>query len=75
MKANYIIMSAMVAVLFLLTLYFRGLGRVGEGLKDGGQMLWTVFPLILLALAAAGLLQELVPAEVVKEYLGRVHAG
>lgn len=71
MKANYIIMSAMVAVLLLMTLYFRGIGRVGQGLKDGGQMLWTVFPLILLALAAAGLLQELVPAEAVKKYLGR----
>lgn len=70
MKANVIIMSGMVAVLLALTLYFKGVGRVGEGIKDGGLMLARIWPLFLLALVAAGLLKVLVPTEIVQEYLG-----
>jgi len=70
MKANLMIMSAIVVVLFLLAWYFKGISRAGEGLKDGLLMVRGIWPLLVLALAAVGLLQLLAPTEAVGRYLG-----
>lgn len=67
---NIIFMAAIVAVLVVVALWVDGPGRVGEGLKEGGVLLYKIWPLLLLAMAAAGLLQALVPARVVSSYLG-----
>ena len=67
---DIVLMGAIVALLVIIALWMDGPARLGDGLKNGGLLLYKVWPLLLLAAAAAGLLQTLVPAEVVSSYLG-----
>ena len=70
MRLNVIIMAVIVAVLLVMGFTLKGPARVGDGLKGGAMLLWKIWPLLLLALAAAGLLRVLVPAQMVSDYLG-----
>jgi uncharacterized membrane protein YraQ (UPF0718 family) len=70
MRANYVLMTVMTVGLLLATWHFKGIARTGEGLKAGALMLWRIWPLLLLALAVAGLLGVLVPRDMVSRYLG-----
>jgi len=67
---NVILMGAIVVLLVAIALWVDGPARVGEGMKKGGRILYTIWPLLLLAAAAAGMLQTLMPAKVVSSYLG-----
>ncbi len=70
MKANTIIMAILFVILFGAVWYVKGLGATGEGLKQGGVMLKKTWLLLLIAFGVAGLIQILVPKELVSEYLG-----
>ncbi|MEF8787921.1 MAG: permease [Planctomycetota bacterium] len=67
---DIVFMGAIVAVLVAIALWVDGPGRVGEGMKEGGLLLYKIWPLLLLAAAAAGMLKILVPAKVVSSYMG-----
>ena len=70
MKTNTIIMAITFVILFGVVWYSKGLGAAGEGLKQGGIMLKKTWLLIIIAFGVAGLIQILVPKELVSQYLG-----
>ena len=41
-----------------------------SGLVQGGRMLWTVFPLLLLGFALAGMIQVMIPTEYIAKMIG-----
>jgi len=62
-----------VTALFLALLAFwqGGLGRVAEGLLQGGKMLIQVLPLMLFAFASAGLISSQISEKTVSRWLGK----
>lgn len=71
MKVNIIIMSVALVLLFAWAWYAKGLGKAWEGIKSAGNMLSQIWLLLLIAIAVAGMIQVLIPKEIVSEYLGR----
>jgi uncharacterized membrane protein YraQ (UPF0718 family) len=65
------IVLAVLAVAFGIVAYLRDPGLPWIGARNGLQMLWFVLPRLIPALLLAGMLQVLVPQEVVSRYLGR----
>jgi uncharacterized membrane protein YraQ (UPF0718 family) len=59
------------ALLFGVIAYFRDPGLPWLGAKTGFATLWFVLPRLVPALLLAGMLQVLVPQDVVSRYLGR----
>lgn len=70
MKANIIIMSVALVLLFALAWYTKGLSKAIEGIKSAGNTLSQIWLLLLIAIAVAGMIQVLIPKEIVSEYLG-----
>ena len=64
------IVMAIIAVVLLVVAYFRGSDLPVAGLKAGGRTLWNNLPLLLLSFAVAGLVQVLIPGELVSRWLG-----
>jgi len=64
-----IIMAVLSLVLFTVAL-IQGQGSHLEGLKIGWRMTIEALPLIILAFIAAGLLQTLIPRDIVSRWLG-----
>ncbi|HEU4367153.1 MAG TPA: permease [Methylomirabilota bacterium] len=65
------IILAVLAVAFGIVAYLKDPGLPLIGARNGLQMLWFVLPRLVPALILAGMLQVLVPQEVVARYLGR----
>ena len=70
MKVNIIIMSAIFFGLFLVCWFFKGIGTSLEGLKQGGLMLKKIWLLLIIALGVAGLIQVLIPKDIISQSLG-----
>jgi uncharacterized membrane protein YraQ (UPF0718 family) len=64
-----IIMGALALALILIA-YYRGDGEHILGLKFGGAMLIQVLPLLLLAMIVAGMVQVLIPHELISKWIG-----
>jgi len=62
---------AVVAVALAVVAYLRDPGLPVLGIKNGASMLWFIIPRLVPAIIIAGLLQVLVPQEVVQRYFGR----
>jgi uncharacterized protein len=60
-----------VAVALAVTAYLKDPGLPFIGVKNGASMLWFIIPRLVPAIIIAGLLQVLVPQEVVSRYFGR----
>ncbi|HOF38821.1 MAG TPA: permease [Candidatus Hydrogenedentes bacterium] len=69
MLAPTIIMGVLAAVL-LLAGYMRGEGQHLEGLRSALIMTITVLPLLLFAFVVAGMVQALVPTEIIARWVG-----
>ena len=65
------IVLAVLAIAFGIVAYLKDPGLPLIGARNGLQMLWFVLPRLIPALILAGMLQVLVPQEVVARYLGR----
>lgn len=65
------IILAVLAVAFGLVAYLKDPGLPLIGARNGFKMLYFVLPRLVPALLLAGMLQVLVPQEVVSRYLGR----
>jgi uncharacterized membrane protein YraQ (UPF0718 family) len=65
------IVLAVLAVAFGIVAYLKDPGLPLIGARNGLQMLWFVLPRLIPALLLAGMLQVLVPQEVVSRHLGR----
>jgi uncharacterized protein len=62
---------AVVAVVLAVVAYLKDPGLPVLGVKNGVSMLWFIIPRLVPALIIAGLLQVVVPQEVVQRYFGR----
>ena len=65
------IVLAVLAIAFGIVAHLKDPGLPWVGARNGLQMLWFVLPRLIPALILAGMLQVLVPQEVVQRYLGR----
>jgi uncharacterized membrane protein YraQ (UPF0718 family) len=71
MKDYTPIILAVIAIgLALLLGVTQGLGAIIDGLVVGGNILWSVVPLLVAAFVVAGLTQVLVTEEFVRSWLG-----
>jgi len=64
-----LLMGAIALVLFIIA-YRRGDGAHIAGLKIAGRILLQITPLLIFAIAVAGLIQVLIPTELVSEWVG-----
>jgi uncharacterized membrane protein YraQ (UPF0718 family) len=69
MNAATIVMIA-IAIVLLLVAYLQGDNLHLSGLKKGGHMLVQVLPLLIAAFVIAGMVQVLVPKELIAKWLG-----
>ena len=64
------ITMAVLAIALLVAAYLRGGGEHIAGLKSTGTMLVQIMPLLVLAFVVAGMIQVLIPREVVARWVG-----
>lgn len=64
-----IIMGA-IAIALILIGYFRGQGQHITGLKAALSMTIEILPLIILAFIVAGMMQALIPNEIISKWIG-----
>ena len=64
-----IIMGAL-AVIFFLIAYYKGEGQHIIGMKSGLRMTVQILPLLIFAFIVAGMVQVLVPREILSEWVG-----
>jgi uncharacterized membrane protein YraQ (UPF0718 family) len=65
------IVLSVLAIAFAVVAYMKDPGLPWIGARNGLSMLWFVLPRLVPALILAGMLQVLVPQEVVARHLGR----
>jgi len=65
------IVLSVLAIAFAVVAYMKDPGLPWIGARNGLSMLWFVLPRLVPALILAGMLQVLVPQEVVAKHLGR----
>jgi uncharacterized membrane protein YraQ (UPF0718 family) len=71
MDLGFWLIALMAFVLAGYTVYHRGMDVTLQGLSGGGRLLLDVFPRLIFAFAVAGLIQVLVPAELISKSLGK----
>ncbi len=64
-----IILLAVIAFLLLIIAYFQGKEVCFSGLKIGGKMFINILPLLVFAFIIAGLVQVLLPKEIISNWL------
>lgn len=64
------LLMAVLAVVLLLIGYWRGEGEHLEGMRSAGRMTVEVLPLLLLAFTVAGMVQTLLPKELLSRWVG-----
>ena len=69
MLISTIVMAAIAAVVLGLA-YHRGDGTHMQGLKDGGNMLVQLAPLLIFAFVIAGTLPLIIPRELIAQWIG-----
>lgn len=70
MNVAILIMSVL-ALALIMVAYFSGEGLHWIGLRAGGKMMWEVLPLLVAAFIIAGMIQVLVPRELISRWLGK----
>lgn len=64
------LVMGILALTLVLAGYYRGEGHHVTGLKSAAMMTLTVLPLLLFAFVVAGMVQALVPAQVLSRWVG-----
>ena len=64
-----IIMGAL-AVIFLLIGYYKGQGQHIDGMRSALRMTVQILPLLVFAFIVAGMVQVLIPRELLSEWVG-----
>lgn len=64
------IVMAVLAAALLGVGYFKGEGQHVTGLKAGLQMVWQILPLLIFAFIMAGMVQVLLPKELLTRWVG-----
>jgi len=66
----FLIMSVLTLVLGFIV-YFREKSLLPLGIKSGGKMFMDVLPLLLISFILAGLIQVLIPKEIISRWIGK----
>ena len=64
------IIMGVIAIALLVIGYYRGGGEHILGLKSGGILLLQILPLLIFAFIIAGMIQALVPTELISKWVG-----
>jgi len=64
------IIMGVIALTLLIIGYQRGGGEHILGLKSGGTLLMQILPLLIFAFIIAGMVQHLVPTEIISKWVG-----
>jgi uncharacterized membrane protein YraQ (UPF0718 family) len=64
------LIMGILALATIVTAYFLGENLPLTGLKAGGKMFLSIFPLLIFAIIIAGMIQVLIPREFIIRYLG-----
>ncbi|MDH4217250.1 MAG: permease [Candidatus Aminicenantes bacterium] len=64
------IIMAILAIIFLAVGYSRGEGQHVQGLRSGFKMIVEILPLLLFAFIVAGMVQVLLPQELLSKWIG-----
>jgi len=64
------IIMGVIAVALLYIGYQRGGGEHVIGLKSAGNLLWQILPLLIFAFIVGGMIQILVPNEIISKWVG-----
>jgi uncharacterized membrane protein YraQ (UPF0718 family) len=64
------VVMATLAIILLSIGYFRGQGQHVDGLKTTLQMTFDILPLLIFAFIVAGMVQVLIPKELISKWVG-----
>jgi len=64
------IVMAGVALIMLIVSLLRDPSMTWQGVRGGGTLLWQILPLLAAAMLIAGLVQVLIPREIIARWLG-----
>ena len=64
------IVMAVLAIALTIIAYYRGGGEHIQGLKSAGILLLQIIPLLIFAFIVAGMIQLLVPADMISKWIG-----
>lgn len=64
------IIMAVIAIMFLVIGYYRGEGQHIYGLKSAVEMILEILPLLIFAFIVAGMVQVLLPKELLSKWIG-----
>ena len=64
------IIMGVIAIVLLIIAYQRGGGEHISGLKIAGNLLLQIAPLLIFAFIIAGMIQVLIPAEMISKWIG-----
>jgi len=70
MDAGLWMMLVLTVVVGAATLYYHGTQGTLDGLSNGGRLLLFTLPRMLFAFAVAGLIQVLIPSDLISQWLG-----
>ncbi len=71
MDLGFWVIAIMAFVIIGYSAYFRGMEITLQGLSGGGRLFLETFPRLIFAFAIAGMIQVLVPSELVSKWIGR----
>lgn len=64
------VVMAVLAIILVLIGHHKGGGQHVEGLKSALNMTWTILPLLILAFVVAGMMQVLLSAQTISNWIG-----
>ena len=70
MLFSTVIMAA-VALVFMVVAHLKGEGMLLKGLGEGSKLLVQTLPLLFFAFLVAGLIQTLIPREIIARWIGK----
>jgi len=70
MDVSFLMLCILAVILIIIAYFMNGWDLPLSGLVQGGRMLWTVFPRLLLGFALAGMIQVMIPTEYIAKMIG-----
>jgi uncharacterized membrane protein YraQ (UPF0718 family) len=70
MDISFLTLCILAVILIIIAYFMKGWDLPLSGLVQGGRMLWTVFPRLLLGFALAGMIQVMIPTEYIAKMIG-----
>jgi len=65
-----LIILGVIALFLLIIAFFQQADLALEGIKNGGLLLWRNLPILLLSFIISGMVQVLIPQDIITQWLG-----